>query len=649
MNIEVEIDQVLESSRPKREKIDAIIDYCMAEIDQHTGRNYLLRVQQGFDLMKDQDYPRGEGYLAIAYAYQLWKEYKIKEMQQWVDKALRILEDVGEETGIITALTVRTFGKLAIGDFAQAFQSSIKAIKISKRIEPTATTGWVYYIMGVMYFDIKDFENAIKYYKKGLELFVPIGHTFGIARTKPGLGSCYLEIGKYKEAEKLLNEAILEFTENPNAEGLSRAINDLGVLYLRQGNFSKAEKYLKEAYDIRAEMVNKRGYNTTLLDMAELRILQNKTEDALELLQLSLDLSQGNDAKPKQMRAQNLLYRAYKAQGAIDKAFFALENYLSLKEEVSSSETNHKLKLQESNFAFEKASELAELEREKNRQLKLAHDEIAEKQKEITDSINYAKRIQRAILPPSSLIKDKLKDSFVLYKPKDIVAGDFYWMESKNGTTLFAAADCTGHGVPGAMVSVVCNNALNRCIREYQLTDPGEILNKTREIVIKEFEKAEDDVKDGMDIALCSLRLRSDYNERLEISKEETNRGMSGVEVHYAGANNPLWIIRNGTTEVEEIKANKQPIGQFDHPEPYTTHKITLKKGDTIYVFSDGFADQFGGEKGKKYKASNFKKLLVSVCHESMPKQKKLIDEAFESWKGNLEQLDDVCVIGVRI
>ena len=255
-----------------------------------------------------------------------------------------------------------------------------------------------------------------------------------------------------------------------------------------------------------------------------------------------------------------------------------------------------------------------------------AFDALEEKNREIMDSINYAKRIQSAILPPAKIVKEYLQDSFILYKPKDIVAGDFYWMEHRDGKVLFAAADCTGHGVPGAMVSVVCNNGLNRSVREHGFTDPGQILDKTREIVIEEFGKSEEEVNDGMDIALCSLQ---------------------GNKLQYAGAHNPLWIIRKG--EVLETKANKQPIGNFDKQLPYTTHTFELEKGDAIYIFSDGYVDQFGGEKEKKFKAKAFKKLLLSLQDKSMEEQKIVIDETFETWKGNLEQIDDVCVIGVRI
>jgi serine phosphatase RsbU (regulator of sigma subunit) len=275
--------------------------------------------------------------------------------------------------------------------------------------------------------------------------------------------------------------------------------------------------------------------------------------------------------------------------------------------------------------------------------------EIRQKNKEIMESLSYAKRIQSALLPADHLVKKHLKDSFVLYRPKDIVAGDFYWLEAVNAapsspagggsTILFAAADCTGHGVPGAMVSVICSNGLNRAVREYGLTDPGKVLDKTREIVVQELnaglrnsEKSEDDVKDGMDIALCVL---------------------DGSKLLYAGAHNPLWIIRKGADgqacrEILEIKADKEPIGKYDAVSPYKTHSHDLESGDTIYIFSDGFVDQFGGPKGKKYKARAFRELLLSVQDEPMRSQQKLIEEAFEAWKGDLEQVDDVCVMGVR-
>jgi len=235
----------------------------------------------------------------------------------------------------------------------------------------------------------------------------------------------------------------------------------------------------------------------------------------------------------------------------------------------------------------------------KKQQVEKQKELVEEKNKEILDSINYAKRIQAAILPPQRIVKEHLPQSFILYKPKDIVAGDFYWLEisgSSSGRSsqnenesnqsqktaaaaaatnciLFAAADCTGHGVPGSLVSVICNNGLNRSVREHGLTDTGKILDKTREIIISEFEKSDEEVKDGMDIALVSLRSNNESEE---------------WSAQFSGANNPLWIIRKDSTFIEEIKADKQPIGKYADAKPFTTHSIELQKGDLIYIFTDG-------------------------------------------------------------
>ena len=253
---------------------------------------------------------------------------------------------------------------------------------------------------------------------------------------------------------------------------------------------------------------------------------------------------------------------------------------------------------------------------------------IEEKQHEILDSINYAKRLQHAILPPKEFIDKCLPDNFVLYKPKDIVSGDFYWAEQIGNLFYIAAADSTGHGVPGAMVSVVCSNALNRSVKEFKLTDTGNILDKTRELVIETFEKSNAEVKDGMDISL------------LFIDKQNQ-------KIFWSGANNPLWYVQDN--ELKEIKANKQPIGKTDNPISFTTHKIEYKDNTTFYLFTDGLADQFGGPKGKKFKYKQFEEMLTSISKKTMHEQATIIGCKFEEWRGSLEQVDDVCVIGVKI
>jgi hypothetical protein len=210
----------------------------------------------------------------------------------------------------------------------------------------------------------------------------------------------------------------------------------------------------------------------------------------------------------------------------------------------------------------------------------------------------------------------------------------------EEGVTIFiAAADCTGHGVPGAMVSVVCSNALNRAVKEFELRNTGKILDKVTDLVLETFEKSASDVKDGMDISL----LKIDF-----LQNQEGNLIPDCIE--WSGANNPLWYSQN--QEMQEITADKQPIGKNDNRKPFTTHYINCKPQNTeryFYLFTDGYADQFGGEKGKKFKYKPFKELLLSINKNPMEKQKTIISETIVNWKGDLEQVDDICVIGIKI
>jgi serine phosphatase RsbU (regulator of sigma subunit) len=290
-------------------------------------------------------------------------------------------------------------------------------------------------------------------------------------------------------------------------------------------------------------------------------------------------------------------------------------------------------------------NEYAEEIEQKNEELLYKHQQLETALTDVKDSINYAKQLQDAILPPLEEINKHLPNNFIFYKPKNIVSGDFYWFEKRNDYTYIAAADCTGHGVPGALVSVVCSNALNRSIKEFGMIEPAQILNKTREVVIETLSQNNKEVKDGKDIALCAFK---------------------DNKVMYAGANNPLWIVRDTSLLSEEqkestssfikngkslleFKANKQPVGLHERMDDFTQQEIDLHPGDSLYLFSDGFADQFGGEKGKKFKYKPFKEFLIGMQNLSMKEQEHHISNTFDNWKGDLEQVDDVCVIGVKI
>lgn len=260
-------------------------------------------------------------------------------------------------------------------------------------------------------------------------------------------------------------------------------------------------------------------------------------------------------------------------------------------------------------------------------QLKINMIEIQNKNNEIIDSINYAKRLQTAILPPNRLVEKYFVDSFIFYKPKDIVAGDFYWMEVTNDHVFFALGDCTGHGVPGALLSVVCHNALNRSVRDFNLVEPGKILDKTKELVVAQLQAEDQTVYDGMDISLCVL--------------DQTKKTL-----FWAGANSPLLMLRDG--EVIKFKPNKQPVGLSIENAPFVTNRIQYTDKDVFYMYSDGYVDQFGGPNEKKMKYKKLVELILDFQSIPITSQKKAFEEAFEKWKGRIEQVDDVCLIGVQ-
>jgi serine phosphatase RsbU (regulator of sigma subunit) len=252
--------------------------------------------------------------------------------------------------------------------------------------------------------------------------------------------------------------------------------------------------------------------------------------------------------------------------------------------------------------------------------------------KHVTDSIKYAKRIQEAILPPDSLISRALPNSFVLYKPKDIVSGDFYWIDEKGGKTMFAAIDCTGHGVPGAFMSIVGYNILKQVIDSHKVTSPAFILDRLNEGVSETLHHGHEaaHAKDGMDVAFCTI----DFSKK---------------ELEYAGAYNPLYIVRKG--ELIQVKGDKFPVGLFlgEEKKKFANHKLQLQTGDCVYIFSDGYADQFGGPKGKKFMISHFRNLLLQLANHPIDLQKQILSKTLQDWCGNLDQVDDILVIGLKI
>ena len=339
-------------------------------------------------------------------------------------------------------------------------------------------------------------------------------------------------------------------------------------------------------------------------------------EEKKKLEQMKLEL----ETKNKQVWAMSeTIYKEKKKTDEQLKIMLAEKEQL----EIQKKENTEKVKaLWEQSTAIHK-------EKERINKLKV---EIEQKHKEIIDSVNYAKKIQEAILPDTEIIFSHLPHSFILYKPRDIVSGDFYWFARNNNISIIAAVDCTGHGVPGAFMSMIGNTLLNKIVMEKDIIDPGQILSELNHevnVALKQ-DRSASESRDGMDVAICAV----DYEK---------------LELKYAGANRPLYFIKNNA--VEETRASKFPIGGLAHDAPkiFETHSFSIQPFDTFYISTDGYADQFGGGSGKKLMAKKFKDLLLSMQNKKMSEQRIFLNDFIDDWKKNSEQTDDILVIGIRI
>jgi serine phosphatase RsbU (regulator of sigma subunit) len=489
--------------------------------------------------------------------------------------------------------------------------------------------------IGVILQNQQNFEESIEYHNRALKLRMESGDRSGEAGNLCNLGDIYIQLKEFELAQKHLESGLEIYRATNDKSGESQAYILLSQLQLKIGNNSKAVEYGSIAVKTGQET----GTVKVVRDAAEVLSKAyknlNDTKSALEMYELFVIMRDSLLNVENQKAVIRFEFKSgYEKQAAADSVAFAKESEIKQIEIAKQQAEIRARKNQQYGLfgglilALVFAGFLFNRFKVTSRQKQIIEDQktqVETKSNEVTRSIEYASRLQKAILPPISLVNKYLPNSFVFYKPRDIVAGDIYWAQKTGNTVFFAVADCTGHGVPAAMVSVVCCNALNNVVGD-GFNDPGQILTKTRELVLETFMQSEQQVYEGMDISLGAL---------------------SGNLLSWAGANNPLWLFRND--ELIELKPDRQPVGKSDDPAPFTTHQIELQQDDMIYVFTDGFQDQFGGPNGKKYKSVNFKKLLVVASHMSAQEQCSFLEKTFNDWKGDHQQLDDVCIMGVRV
>ncbi len=588
--------------------------------------------------------------------------------------------------------------------FKSEFEKALKYyqlyLDLSKQINNKKGEAYAHIGIANVFINWGKHNDAINNYNLCMRICEQIHDTVGLSASVTGLGNVYFQINNIPKALKNHKEAYRLYSKINDKEGIALSLLNIGEIYTKTKEYDKAldvyNKALKISIDINAEIRIALIYSL----IADVYFAVNDYEKAIKYYNLSLPFAQKTDYKKVIVSDYKGLAYSFKQIGNFSKAFNFLSNYNNLNDSIFNEEKHKQLAeintkyktvqkeklIKQQKFEIEKDKILNEKrtyqlnfililfflvivvmffiirgyrqKRKANELLAKQNKEISEqrdkiqKQKEVVDeihreiseSINYATRLQAAILPEQELLNKYLTEHFVLFKPKDKVSGDFYWWTHIDGYTIITAADCTGHGVPGAFMSMLGVSFLREIVEKEYITNTALILKKLRKEIIKALKQKglTGEQKDGMDMSIISIN----HNTNV---------------VQFSGANNPLYIITNekrsltgfenllGLEGFFEIKPDKMPIAIYEKMDNFTTHEIQLQKGDQLYMFSDGFADQFGGEKSKKFKYKPFKRLLLANANKSMQEQKELLNLAFEEWKRNEEQVDDVVVLGVKL
>ncbi len=675
-----DLNWIFAVSNPKRSK-----EYALKEIQLSANASPLLKAQAFNDL-------------AISF-------YKLTILDSalfYNKKAYEIRRSTGRKDLMASSLSKIAVVYTDQGNYQQALIANLEALNIYEQKKDEQKLSLIYNNVGQLYEKLNRKDKLVYYVEKSLELCKKLGDEYGEANCCANLAESYLRKGKTQAAFQLMDRVVDVYIKHGDSLSLSTAYNNLGYLNRLIGNKKEAKAYYLKAIVICKRINNLQSLllythnlssiyctekNYLAAERASKEVLALTTPDNVAQLLLTYRLlatispylNKPADAEKYLDRYTELKDSIFSKENANSMArlqtLFETEKQDLTIQNLEKDKTLQATQIKKRNttilavtiglglsillmFAVfrsyrlkQKANAIITEQKEKvesqRDELKHKNELIEEKSKEITDSINYAKRIQDAILPSVTDIKKHLPDNFVFYQPKDIVAGDFYWMHVSDDHIFIAAADSTGHGVPGAMVSIVCSNALDKAVKDFGLTNPGQILDKTTDLVIEAFVKngqvttgeMGEEIKDGMDISLLSI--------------DKKNK-----KVFWAGANNQLWYVSpelliapsHGVfREINELKADKQPIGKNEYRKNFATHEIPYEKGTIFYLMTDGYADQFGGPKGKKFKYKQLQDLLVANCALDLKTQKETLIATFNEWKVGHEQVDDVTILGIKI
>lgn len=567
------------------------------------------------------------------------------------------------------------------GNYPEALSTFFISLRIHQQMEDQLSMAIDYSSIGSVYNLQENNEMALDYYLKALAIDAKIGDDASLASDLGLIGSVYIAEGNYSEALYYFTDALTLDEKMGDQYGIAYDLMCLADIYSGQGKPTEALEYYKKSLRISQELGYKNWIAANYSSIGDIYLRQNEYKLATAFIDSSQTLASTIGANDVMRLNFSSLYLLDSVNGNFKSAFENYKNYISYRDYLVNEENNEKIIQAQMNFDFtqqqlaeqaeqDKKDAIAETENQKQkiirngfiigfilmlllvffvfrsyRQKKQANLIISQqkqevedqkaivdaKNKDILDSINYAERIQRSFLATTDLLNKNLTDYFVFFQPKEVVSGDFYWAGLlTNNNFALVNADSTGHGVPGAIMSILNISSLEKAV-EKGLTHPADIFNDTRLTIIERLKKdgSPDGGKDGMDASLISINANK-------------------TKMYYVAAQNPIWLVRDG--EFIEIKPEKMPVGKHDNDSsPFQGGECDLQKGDLIYTITDGFQDQFGGPKGKKFMVKKLREFILSISNLPMQEQHNLLSDAFSEWKGNLEQVDDVCVIGIRI
>jgi serine phosphatase RsbU (regulator of sigma subunit)/Tfp pilus assembly protein PilF len=687
----------LQASAQDRKRVDSIRQVLRAHTEDTTAVNALNELGMEYEESSDSisfyyyntavslagkiRFRTGEGDATQNMAIAYFNQGKIDSSLVYYKKALAIFKQANSIRGIAVCYSNLGIAYRQLGNWSEALNCLITALKYAEKIDYTRLSGNCKLSIGNIYRQKNNLVLAEKYYTEALTEFNRIGEPVPKAMAFNNLGLVYSDRKEHKKALEFFFRALAMRDSLKLQRSVANSYDNIACEYNAMDDFNMALSYHRKALDIQEQSGDKKGIATTLINTAAVYTKQEKFAAAIDGLLKAMQLAR--ELKHKDMLKEIYLslsenYAAsaqYKISLDYHRRFSDLKDsllnenesrqiaqmqteYETGKKDVEITLLNKSREVQAADLkrksviiwtamagmllllilAFyiyrgyrikQKANDIISRQKQEVEKQKAI---IEEKQKEITDSIQYAKRIQGALLASDAFLKKNLRDHFILYKPKDIVSGDFYWAaKTQEGKFLLATADCTGHGVPGAFMSLLGVNFLNEIITGRQIVQPDKILDQLRKHIIEALnpEGTETEAMDGMDGVLCSFDLEK-------------------MELRFAAANNPLWLIRD--QELLEYAPDKMPVGKyFEDERQFRLQTLALKKEDIVYTFTDGYADQFGGDKGKKFKYKSLQKLLLSIHHLPLEEQKNQLDQAIERWKGTHEQVDDILIIGVKI